>query len=145
MSAMPSKPDIRRALEWIAAVIGAATCIIVPAMFVNPGGRDFPLPALYFIEIALLGVLVIAFVATRPKTGRRWHVLPWAAAGIVLAFVILGVWTIGFPMIPAFLAFVIVGALADAQTGGLTGRHVGYLLLAAVAQAAVMILLITIS
>jgi hypothetical protein len=124
---------------WLAALVGAATCIILPLLF-SQGGRDFPLPALYFIEIALVGVLVVIYVALHSRLTRRWRVLPWIGAGIVLAFVILGGFSIGFYLVPALLAFVAVGALADWQGDGLMAQHLGYLLLAAVVQGALMLI-----
>ena len=130
---MDGSVDIRpaRILEWLAAVIGAANCVIVPLLFAQPGGRDFPFPGLYFIEIVLLGVAVVLYVALRS-----------AAAGIILAFVILGGFSIGYFLIPAFLAFTFVGVVADRQTGGPIARHFGLLLVAAIAQAAFMLLAI---
>lgn len=142
MSDLPDTSSAKRLAEWIAALIGAVNCILVPFGFAQAGNRDFPLPALYFIEIALLGVLVLAFVALRPRLGRRWNALPWAAAGIILAFVILGGFSIGFYMVPALIAFIAVGALANAQSGGFAVNHVGLFLVAAVAQAALMLLLV---
>lgn len=141
---MDGSVDIRpaRILEWLAAVIGAANCVIVPLLFAQPGGRDFPFPVLYFIEIALLGVAVVLYVALRSAAPGRWSVVPWAAAGIILAFVILGGFSIGYFLIPAFLAFTFVGVVADRQTGGPIARHFGLLLVAAIAQAAFMLLAI---
>ncbi|MBP6017145.1 MAG: hypothetical protein KA586_10535 [Candidatus Promineofilum sp.] len=135
----PGRSDsLKRGLIWIASLIGTATCILVPLLF-SQGSQDFPLPALYFIEIALLGVLVMGYVVFRASFGGRWRALPWVASGIVLAFVILGGFSIGFYLIPALFAFVAVGALGDLQRDGLMARHLGYLLLAAVVQSAVML------
>jgi len=51
---------------------------------------------------------------------------------------VLGGFTIGLYLVPAFLAFVATGVLVDWQAGGAVARHLGYLLIATVAQAAVM-------
>jgi hypothetical protein len=83
---------------------------------------------------------VLVFVAMRPRLSTRWQALPWIAAGIILPFVILGGFSIGFFLIPALIAFCATGLLVDWQAGGLEARHLGYLLLVAVIQAAVMIL-----
>ena len=87
-------------------------------------------------------MLVLLFVADRPRLGARWNALPWAVAGITLAFVILGGFSIGFFLIPAFLSFTTTGVLVDLQTGGAIAGHLGFLIVAAVAQAALMALLI---
>ena len=139
-----SSGEIRllRAGEWLAALVGAINCVLVPAVFAQSQRPLFPLPGLYFVQITLLGVLVLAFVAARPQLRGRWAALPWLAAGVTLAFVILGGFSIGLFLIPAFIGFVITGVFGDLQAGGAMGRHVGYLLVAAVAQAAVMGLMI---
>jgi hypothetical protein len=145
MSYSYGKSNLARAAEWFAALVGAINCILVPVLFAQPGGMDFPFPGLYFIEIALLGVLVLVFVALRPRLGGRWNALPWAAAGIILAFVILGGFSIGPYLIPALITFSITGILVDWQTGGMLTHHLGLLLMAAVVQGAVMALAISIA
>ena len=127
-----------RAAEWLAALVGAVNCVLVPAAFAPSQGNLFPLPGLYFVQIALVGVLVLAFVAFRPRPKARWSALPWLAAGIMLAFVVLGGFSIGPFLIPALLAFLVTGVMVDLQGGGSMTRHIGYLLVAAMAQAGVM-------
>lgn len=126
-----------RLLEWLAALIGAANCILVPLAFAQSQENLFPLPGLYFIEIALVGVVVLAFVAWRPKLGERWLALPWLAAGIMLAFVTLGGFSIGFYLIPALIAFVIVGLISFRPTGSVA-RYFSLLLVVAVVQGVMM-------
>lgn len=133
-----------RAGEWIAALIGAVNCIIVPLAFAQSQEDLFPLPGLYFIEISLVGLLVLGFVALRPGLGWRWLALPWVAAGIILAFVVLGGFTIGFYLVPALIAFILTGFLVELQTGGAKVRHFGLLIVAAIGQAALMILFLSI-
>jgi hypothetical protein len=140
MNIYPAKADLRRLLEWTAALIGAMNCIAIPALFAQSGALDFPFPLLYFIEIVITGVGVLVFVALRQRLSTRWQALPWIAAGIILPFVILGGFSIGFFLIPALIAFCATGLLVGWQAGGLEARHLGYLLLVAVIQAAVMIL-----
>jgi hypothetical protein len=129
-----------RMTEWLAALVGAVNCVFVPLAFAQNQGSLFPLPALYFVEIATLGVLVLVFVALRSRLGLHWNALPWIAAGIILAFVILGGFSIGPFLIPALIAFIATGILVDWQTGGAITRNVGLLLVAAVVQGAVMAL-----
>ena len=142
MTSLMGETRLLRAGEWLAALIGAVNCVLVPAVFARSQRPLFPLPGLYFVQIALLGVLVLAFVAARPQLKGRWAALPWLAAGVMLAFVILGGFSIGPFLIPAFIAIVATGFLGDLQAGAAIGRHVGYLLVAAVAQAGVMGLMI---
>lgn len=129
-----------RAVEWLAALAGAVNCVLVAVVFASSQESLFPLPGLYLGQIALVGVLVLAFVVVRPRPKTRRPALPWVAAGIMLTFVVLGGFSIGPFLIPAFLAFVVTGVLIDWQTGGAMGRHVGLLFLAAVFQGTVMML-----
>lgn len=124
-------------LEWVAALVGVVNCILVPLAFARSQEKLFPLPGLYFIEIALVGLSVLAFVALRPGLGPRWLILPWVAAGIILAFVMLGGFSIGFYLIPALTAFTAVGFISTRLTG-LMATHFSLLLVAAVLQGAVM-------
>lgn len=137
MKVQPVGPMLRVG-QWLAALVGALNCVLVPALFAEQNA--FPLPGLYFIQIVLVGLGVLGVVAAQPEKGSTWLAWPWAAAGVMLAFVILGGFSIGPYLIPAFLAFVVTGVLVDRPSGGAMARHVGLLLVAAVIQAAVMIM-----
>lgn len=129
-----------RFIEWLAAIVGASIYVAVPLLFAQPGGRDFPLPGLYFVEIALTGVLVLGYAAFRPRLAKGWGVAPWVAGGIILAFVVLGGFSIGPYLLPALLAFLVVGLLADVQAGTLAARQLLPLLVATVVQGVIMLL-----
>ena len=142
MSQKSANSNASRVAEWAAAVIGAVNCVLVPLLFAQQGSSDFPFPFLYFAEIILVGAFVLIYVATRAGRKAQWRALPWVAAGIMLAFVILGGFSIGFFLIPAFLAFSITGILVDLQTGGAMARHFGLLVVAAVLQGGLMAIVI---
>jgi hypothetical protein len=134
------KSTVLRVGEWIAALIGAANCLVVPFLFIQPGGA-FPFPALYLIEIALVGLGVLYYVFARLQLDPRWDVVPWLAAGIMLAFVILGGFSIGPYLIPALIAYAGLGVLIEWETDGLSlVKNLGLLILAAVAQGTIMLL-----
>lgn len=130
---------LSRPAEWILAVVGAANCIVVPFFFVEGQSPLFPFPGLYLIEIALLGVLGLISIIVEQNEDSRWRVVPWAVAGILLAFVVLGAWTIGFFLIPATLAFLLAGVLGDRRLNRPLVNHAGVFLIAAIVQAAVML------
>ncbi len=142
MTHSTGKVTFMRGMEWIAALIGALNCLIVPLSFIQSARSGGLLPALYFIEIGLAGVLVLFFVARRTQLGARWMAVPWIAAGILLVFVILGAFSIGLFLIPALIAFLAVGVLAGVQAGGIDALHLVYGVAAAVAQTAIMLLVI---
>jgi len=130
----------KRLAVWLAALVGAVVCVLAPLLFAPQQDGLWPLPGLYLMQIALVGVLALVFVAAGWGLKAHWRWLPWAAAGILLAFVILGGFSIGPFLSPAFVAFALVGILVDWPDGGAMARHAGVLLVAAVAQAAVMLL-----
>lgn len=143
MSDLAAHPrSISRLLEWVLATIGAFNCIIVSVAFAQSKQPMFPLPGLYLLEIAMLGLIVTIYVGLRPRLGTQWVALPWLAAGIILAFVVLGGFSIGSFLIPALLAFAATGVVGDLQAGTSSLPHLGILLIAAVAQAAIMALFI---
>jgi hypothetical protein len=135
--------NLKRIIEWAAAITGAVNCAAVPLLFAPTQPQLFPLPGLYLLEIALLGLAVLVATAARPASWAK--PVPWIAAGILLAFVILGGFSIGPFLIPALLLFVLAGLLADWQTGGVTGRHIGLFFIAAVVQAVLMGLLLMVA
>lgn len=131
--------NARRLFEWVAALIGALNCVLVSITFAQLDQPMWPLPGLYLIEIALTGLVVAIYVAIRPRLeATGWNALPWLAAGFMLAFVILGGFSIGLFLIPALVAFIVTGLLIDFQTSGSTGAHIGLFFVAALIQGAVM-------
>ncbi len=121
------------------AVAGAANCVIVPLFFASMQQPLFPLPGLYLLEIALVGLAGLASLLPAASPENRWGWVPWAAAGVLLAFVILGAWTIGFFLIPAALAFLVAGVLTRSHS---PWPPVAVLLAAALGQAALVLALV---
>jgi hypothetical protein len=130
-----SKPQVknRRSLEWLFSILGALNCIIVVVLFTisqlsQPGGAlldIWPFPLFYFFEITTIGLLpVIAVSLLSTNSKSNWSAVPWICSGILVAFVILGAWTIGFFLIPAMLLFLFVGIFADRRTKGETPLHI---------------------
>jgi len=66
----------------------------------------WPLPAAYFIEMVALPVCAALFMLFRVPAGVT---LTWIAAGAVLAFSILGAWTVGFFYIPVAVLLLTSG------------------------------------
>ena len=131
-------------LEWLLSVLGTFNCIVVPAMFTfslfpNLEGDligFWPFPAIYFLEIVLFGLgCLISVVKNNPARGSAWNYLPWISAGGLLAFVILGAWTIGFFLIPAMLVFIGVGIISDIRKKDNIPLHFIFFILSAMIQA----------
>ena len=139
-------------LEWIGAVLSATVCLLVSIIFALsqppiPGSElDFsnlwPLPGLYFLEIILVGMLgLVACAMNRPAGISSWNNIPWIGAGILLAFVALGVATIGLFLIPAFAGLLAQGILQDWRKGDRFSRHAIYFAGSALLQATLIFLL----
>lgn len=140
MSTQENSNDWRDMMILLLASLAAVNCIIVPFLFAQQRPL-FPLPGLYFIEIALLGVLGLASLVTQTPSSAIWPRMPWVAAGALFAFVILGAFSIGFFLIPAAASFLVAGILADKRANRPTGPHARLFFLATVIQSAVLLLL----
>jgi hypothetical protein len=141
-----SQPQLknRRSLEWIFSILGALNCIIVAFVFaisqIPQQGvgllEIWPFPLFYFIEITLIGILpLIAVSLLRGATKSVWSGIPWICSGILVVFVILGAWTIGFFLIPAMIFFLLVGVFADRRTQGDIPLHIVFLAVGGISQA----------
>lgn len=148
MNSQPSANN-RRNLEWIFSILGAVNCIIVAVLFTiyqlpQTGGElidIWPFPLVYLVEIGILGILpVVAVGLMKDNVKSRWSVVPWICSGILVAFVILGAWTIGFYLIPAMLLILFVGIFADRRTHGDIPLHIIFYVVGAIAQASFVLL-----
>jgi hypothetical protein len=134
--------NVRRIVQWVLAAIGAGICIGTAIAFWRYQMDDlWPIPGLYLIEVAALGVAGFASLTLLANSGSGWRIVPWIVTGILLAFVILGAWTIGQPLFPAMLAFLIAAILAGLQSKRLI-RYLSVLLMASIIQAGVMLAVI---
>jgi hypothetical protein len=99
----------------------------------------WPLPGLYFIEMAALG-LVSAGASIRGSP--RAELVTWGAAGIFSAFSFLGALSVGFFYLPVAVIFGLLAVHSDLRKKQPIAAHLGLGGLAALAQAALMLLLI---
>jgi hypothetical protein len=146
--------QLGRLLEWALVLIGAFMNTVIVVIFAAqqaafPGGTAlenlFPFPLLYFIEIIALSFLAVLSLISAESEGNhpsRAPALIWIAAGALLAFVILGGFSIGFYLIPGMLAFIAAAILADRRQNIGIVAHVGIFFLTAIAQAAILLLMV---
>ena len=132
-----------RFLEQFLAVVGAAACLLISARIGQVVGAMqaiWPLPGLYLLEISIVSVLGLFGVLG--NSSGRFSVriaLTWAAVGILLAFVIMGAWSIGIFFSPVVLIFAVAAILSNRRQGQNMLLHAGISLLAAIAQVALML------
>jgi hypothetical protein len=114
-------------------------CVYVAVVFGWSQASDlFPLPFLYLLEIALLGV-----GATWISWSGRRSAWLWPMSGILVSFVVLGGLSIGPYLIPAALMSLVLALLMPHKTfTPLQGF--GLLIAAAIAQTLVMLAILTI-
>jgi hypothetical protein len=126
-------------LERFVAILGAAACLLITIVIsrsVSAYQAMWPLPGLYFIEIASLGVLSALAVIRGDPAGR---VIVWGAVGIFAAFCILGAFSVGFSYLPVTFLFAAVSISSDARNKQHIAPHLAVCLVAALAQAALML------
>jgi hypothetical protein len=139
-------------VEIVLAVLASLDSLAVPLIFsfeqlslslTQSPAELWPFPAIYFLEIMLVGVATTIFVAAnKSPQPSPWSTLPWASAGILLTFVILGAFSIGIYLFPAMLLFLAVGILADRRQKGDWPTHFMVFIFAAMAQAVLVYLMI---
>lgn len=143
---------IGRGLEMVLVFAGAFLNMIVVVLFafsqagMSRGSLLHTLfPLLYFIEILGLSFLALLPLIWAESGNERpvWvPVLPWIAAGGLLAFVILGGFSIGFYLAPGMIAFIAASILGDRRQGLSIAGHVAALILAAAVQVGIMLVVV---
>jgi hypothetical protein len=130
--------SVVRPLERFLAMVGGLACVVMTAVIwrsVSAFQGTWPLPGLYFLEMAAMGIVgAIAFV----RRGPYGAAITWAIAGIFAAFSVVGAWSVGFLYLPITLIFGIVSLSYDVRNRQPLIAHVGVCLIAAIAQAALM-------
>jgi len=120
--------------------LAALACTIVTIAAwrsVAPYQGMWPLPGLYFLELPVVTVVVALAFAIEAQSRS---LVAWAALGIITAFSILGAFSIGMAYVPVALLLAILAVSSDLREGQPLTIHVGVCLVAAMAQAALMLL-----
>ncbi len=125
-------------LERFLAILGAATCLLITValwLSVSSYQSMWPLPGLYFIEMAALSIIsAVAFV----RGGPSGTVITWGAVGIFAAFSIVGAFSVGFLYLPVTLIFAVISVSSDVRNKQPIAPHLAVCLIAGIAQAALM-------
>ncbi len=129
--------------EQFLAVVGAAACLLISARIGQAVGAMqaiWPLPGLYLVEMNIVSVLGLFGVLGNSSGRSSLRIgLTYAAVGILLAFVLLGAWSIGPFFLPVVLIFAVAAILSSRKQGQNIFLHMGIGFLAAVAQVALML------
>jgi hypothetical protein len=127
-------------------MLGTAVCLIVSAgvwLAIRSQQPMWPLPDLYLLEIAAVSCLCTWGIWSNGTSQASLRgILSWAAIGIVLGFVILGAFSIGFFYLPVAGLLGSTAILADLRQRHNLIIHLGVGLAAAIAQAVIMLAII---
>lgn len=139
MSQREYKSDRSLFFVRVLAVIGAINCAVVPLFFVQQRPL-FPFPGLYLMEIAGLGILGLAGLVLVEPYSPFGRTVPWVAAGVLLAFVVLAGFSFGFFLTPAVVAFLLAGFLWRRTVDESVSKFIGLFLIAAILQTILIVM-----
>ena len=128
-------------LERTLAIAGTVICLFITALLwgsISLNQGMWPLPGLYFIEMAALSVVCafLAFMDVHP--GRQ--LIIWAAVGIFIGFSILGALSVGFFYLPVAIIFGVLAVLFDVRNKQKIALHLGVCLIAGIVQVLLILL-----
>ncbi len=142
MNTQTPKPTLAQSLERILAVLAAVACLFLTIGIwrsVSAVQNLWPLPGLYFVELAAVGILSALLFVVGHRSGAT---SAWVATGIYLAFTVLGILSVGLFYLPIAVMFVMVAVVGTVRREQPVLRGVGALVVAALAQAVLMGLVI---
>jgi hypothetical protein len=103
----------------------------------------WPLPSLYLLEMIVVSFTGLFSLLKDDATHlAAVAVLTWVAVGMLAAFVVMGLWSIGLLFLPVAVIFVIAAILANRRQHRNLIVHVGVGVLAAIIQVALMLAVI---
>lgn len=134
--------DRATTIIWVLAFVGGITCILSPFLLTGDQMQLWPLPALYYIEVALLGILGLVSVYRAHPGAGYWSRVVWSVAGCLLAFVILGAGGLGPYLIPALVGFMGTAVLLNRKLYQSPVHGVIIFMVAAIFQAILLLVLL---
>ena len=143
MQTTPSTTMRPYKLDRILAIAGAGICLAVTAVLWGSIGAQqslWPLPAIYFIEMAALSMVCALLVFFDGSPLGRF--ITWGAVGIFTGFSILGAWSVGFFYLPVAIIFGVIAIRLDLKDKQPIALHVGIGLIAGMVQVVLMLAVI---
>jgi hypothetical protein len=136
--------DKPRKIDLFISGIGAAICIVTTLTIwfsISSNQPMWLLPGAYFLEL-MVGALVcvLAILLWFPRSSQ----ISWIYSGILVAFIVIGAFSVGFFYIPVFLLFGSLSIILDLRIKKSIIVHLGFFLGAAILQAVIMLVLIRI-
>jgi hypothetical protein len=121
------------------ALAGAVICpIITIPIWVSISAQQpmWPLPGLYLLEMVTLSTVgAVVFVRN-----NRWNrLVTWGVVGVLIAFSILGAFSVGFFYLPTAIFLGAAALLSDIRENQPIFLHLGICALAGIAQVVLML------
>jgi hypothetical protein len=141
MSVKPNTVSLY-SLERVLAAAAAAICLILSTVIwlaVRQHQEMWPLQALYLLEMPAASLVGLFGIFQGAGPGG---LLAWAVAGALVGFCILGALSVGIFYLPVAALLGVAALWLDRQTWQRLPLHLRIALMAAVAQAALMLALI---
>jgi hypothetical protein len=126
-------------LEQILALLGAAFCLVITILVwrgISAYQSMWPAPGAYLIEIVAVCVAGAGMLLSGGAVGRA---AVWVSAGIVLAFSLLGAFSVGLYYFPVAVVFILAALVAERRARQPMLGHVGLFFAAGILQAAVIL------
>ena len=102
-------------LARILAILAAVVCLCITLVLwfgISAYQSMWPLPGLYFIEMVSLS-FISTFIFVRGDP--RGSLITWFAAGVIIAFSILGAFSVGFFYWPVALILCVISLIWDVR------------------------------
>ncbi len=141
LSESPGRTAARTFERILAVAAAAVSTFLTIVVWGSVSGQQslWPLPGLYFVELPAAAIVVaVAYLREHPARA----LLAWVSAGIYLTFSVLGAFTVGLFYVPIAIMLIMLAVLGTSQPQPGFLQGVLALVIAAVAQAALMFLFI---
>jgi hypothetical protein len=134
-----STHKLERSLTVIGIVLCLIACVLVWLVF-SAQQSMWPLPDLYLLEMIVASIIgTWGIWGNESRLSPLRGILTWVVVGILFAFVVMGILSVGFLFAPVAVLFVIAAILSDLRQGHNLVLHMGIGFIAALAQAALML------
>ena len=100
-------------LERFLAILGAVVCLVITFIIwrsISVQQPMWPLPGFYFLEMTALSI-VSAYIVVYGDPHKMIFV--WGIVGILIAFSMVGAFSVGFFYLPVALIFGLTATLSD--------------------------------
>ncbi len=146
MTSSPERGSPADGLERTLVVTGGVVCVVASAIAWSAVARQqpmWPLPGLYFLEMVVVSMLpIMETFREGPRPPSMRGSVAWAAVGVLVAFAVLGILSVGLLYAPAAGLIGTAAIVSNRRQGHNVFSHLGVGAAAAVIQASVMLALL---